>query len=105
MSKAGERPTRRTVQTVVYDKADCEHRFCGRGHNLSEITGKTLVQVFLFFSQQMKETTSRYKKGEWIMQLWTSIKVQWECSHTGVDLSGINLTPSVTLKLKTLDAQ
>lgn len=38
------------------------------------------------------------------MQLWTSIKVQWECSHTGVDLSGINLTPSVTLKLETLYA-
>lgn len=48
VSKAGERPTRRTVQTVVYDKADSEHHFCGRGHNLSEITGKTLVQVFFF---------------------------------------------------------
>lgn len=30
VSKAGERPTRNTIQTLVYDKADSEHHFCGK---------------------------------------------------------------------------
>lgn len=31
VSKAGERPIRRTIQTLVYDKADSGHlKFCGK---------------------------------------------------------------------------
>lgn len=41
VSKAGERSIRRTIQSLVYDKADSGHLiFCGKeGTSLSEITG------------------------------------------------------------------